>query len=490
MEEISGKELLVITKDLKVLYVEDTEETREQTASTLKKFFDTLDVCSNGEEGFEKFQTKDYDLVISDIEMPKLSGIEMAKKIKEKKPNQKIIFTTAYDDSRYYLETIKLGVNGYILKPIVMKQFYSVLYEIAQIIINEKEAEFYKLKLEKRVEEEVEKNRKKDQETIETFVNLLASYPNPTIVYSKEDSKIRFINQAAKESLKLCENGTSQDLENIIVEFDGKHPDIEVILENKVTICAIKVSKKKKIYKIIHSVVSLHDKQYDMFTFNDITLEKYQKIKIRNYSEWLSDYVIRARKQCLSNEENQETQEIDESKTPQRDMAVEEKTLLRKSNQEKIAAIDYIETIDDYVLEQISELEEIEDEIKDLLYEYDESLDNQYIFKALEMLFKYTSTISLLFEFEDLAFAIRGIGILKEKVDFDKLDNKTRKSCSTIIASVVDDLVSWRNHIFVEKSTNDIHYLDSSLFSSCLQLEVTLTGTNVESDESDELELF
>ncbi len=83
-------------KDLKVLFVDDEEAVREGTGTFLKKFFDNVVVCSDGQEGLNAFsQTKDFDVIITDILMPVMDGVEMSKEIRKIDPNAYIIFLTA-----------------------------------------------------------------------------------------------------------------------------------------------------------------------------------------------------------------------------------------------------------------------------------------------------------------------------------------------------------------------------------------------------------
>lgn len=71
----------------------------------------------NGQEAYELAIKHRPDLIISDIKMPKMDGIELARKIHERFPNTKIIFLTAYDEFEYARAAIKLGVSDYLLKP-------------------------------------------------------------------------------------------------------------------------------------------------------------------------------------------------------------------------------------------------------------------------------------------------------------------------------------------------------------------------------------
>ena len=73
--------------------------------------------ASNGIEGLEAAENLRPDLVLSDIRMPKMDGIEMAEKILERYPGTKVIFLTAYNEFEYARQAIRIGVSDYLLKP-------------------------------------------------------------------------------------------------------------------------------------------------------------------------------------------------------------------------------------------------------------------------------------------------------------------------------------------------------------------------------------
>lgn len=124
------EDIIKYTKHIKLLYVEDNEEARVSTLMILEEFFDNIIVSVNGEDGFEKFQENDIDLIITDINMPKLSGLDMIKKIRELDNNISILILSAYNESGYFMDSIKLKVEGYLLKPIDLEQFLAVLNNI------------------------------------------------------------------------------------------------------------------------------------------------------------------------------------------------------------------------------------------------------------------------------------------------------------------------------------------------------------------------
>ncbi|MEA2018357.1 MAG: response regulator [Campylobacterota bacterium] len=87
-----------------------------------------MDTASNGEEGLELYKKNSYDLVITDILMPKMDGIEMSKEIKEINQYQNILIISAYSDTKDFVTSIKLGIDGYIIKPIDYEQLNLTLY--------------------------------------------------------------------------------------------------------------------------------------------------------------------------------------------------------------------------------------------------------------------------------------------------------------------------------------------------------------------------
>lgn len=145
------EELISFTKELKVLYVEDNREAQEAMLYLLKNFFNDIEAASNGEEGFAKFQNGDFDLVISDIRMPKLDGIEMSRLIREVDCTIPIVIVTAHQESELLLKCIDVGVSSYLLKPINFKQLKKVLKQICEKVYYMKKIEEYEHSLEELV---------------------------------------------------------------------------------------------------------------------------------------------------------------------------------------------------------------------------------------------------------------------------------------------------------------------------------------------------
>ncbi len=129
--------MLDITKiseltDLNVLYVEDDNETREELVLVLQGWFSNLYVAADGQEGLNLYQQYKPDIIISDIQMPKMNGLSMSADIKHINPNQEIIILSAYNDVEYLFRALELGIKHYITKPISIERLLDKLVEINQ----------------------------------------------------------------------------------------------------------------------------------------------------------------------------------------------------------------------------------------------------------------------------------------------------------------------------------------------------------------------
>ncbi len=151
------KELIKITQSLKILYVEDNEAARESTLGLLNNIFNDITIAIDGQDGLEKFKANTLDLVLTDINMPKMNGIEMIAKIRELNKDIPILILSAYNESGYFIETIKQGVEGYLLKPIDLKQFIDMIKKATEKIYLKKEIELYHNNLEQKVKEQTHK---------------------------------------------------------------------------------------------------------------------------------------------------------------------------------------------------------------------------------------------------------------------------------------------------------------------------------------------
>ncbi len=129
-------------KDIELLYVEDDKDVLGQTKLILDDFVKNVSVANNGEEAIELLKEKKFDIIVADINMPKMNGIEMIKAIKQDMQiDIPCIITTAHTDTEYLLDAINLKVDGYIVKPINIKDLINTIYNVMLPIIQKKQIE-------------------------------------------------------------------------------------------------------------------------------------------------------------------------------------------------------------------------------------------------------------------------------------------------------------------------------------------------------------
>jgi len=123
-----------LTKDFHILYVEDDANFRENTYKILEHFFTKIDTASNGKEAYKKYLNffqvtqKHYDMILTDITMPELNGLELTKQIYQQNENQLVIVISAYDSTEYLLEFVNIGIEHFLVKPFELEKLFEVLH--------------------------------------------------------------------------------------------------------------------------------------------------------------------------------------------------------------------------------------------------------------------------------------------------------------------------------------------------------------------------
>jgi diguanylate cyclase (GGDEF)-like protein len=203
--------LINFTKTLKVLYVEDNTKSRESLLLLIGNFFDDIVIAKDGQEGLEKFNQEKFDLIISDIRMPVMNGIEMCKNIRENnhKYNIPIIITTAHNESDILLECIKLNIHGFLLKPINLKQLEKVIRNVCEKIYYQKKSLEYEQTLEQLV-----KDRTKELEIAKEKLTTMANKDPLTNLYNR-----RYFTDIASNIQELAKRN-NEPLSALMIDID------------------------------------------------------------------------------------------------------------------------------------------------------------------------------------------------------------------------------------------------------------------------------
>lgn len=459
-------------KTIDILYVEDEDSVRELLEKRLAKHFGTVYSAPNGEVGLYKFETYRPRIVVTDIRMPIMNGIEMLKSIKAKSPDTRAIVTTAHSDSEYMIQSIDIGVDKYIVKPVNVDLLVNAIKKIAVGFYNEDMSkEYQKQKAEEKIIES----------TKNVFEQISNSIPSPLALFKNGQSVFmndKFLELFSSEQITDLLNGKI-NLDKIF-EIDSES---ETDINNKINI--ILPNGRKKIFspsKVLLTIDTENDSA--LYHLKDITSVEYQNIKLKNYTDILYD-ILRLKNSAKA-------KQTEESSAEKKDLGelitAQELEALKRSHTYKTSAAEYTADMPIELLEELDELKELEFEIDELLDSAEKNELRDIAAKLGAKFSGYAKAIGKLVDFEDLAIAVRNLGNYLSAMPENEEINWSRLLSS--IQNIRFDLSSWRQMIFVDKNAVDIHYLDSSLLSSCIQAQLGASKKNIEFQDVNELELF
>ena len=225
------KELSHFAKNISLLYVEDEKETREQYEGIFKLLYKNVKVVEDGEMAFAEYSANPYDLLVTDLTMPKLDGINLIDKILEINPHQHIIIMTAHNTDENLRYSIDFQVDGVLLKPVPMDKLFQLLYKISHMI-------------------DIEKKESKIRTTDNKLTNLLENM-NQALFVVVVDKFLDIIKKFGVETKNLIIEGVKEHLINFGVEEE----DI-LHLRDDVIVCGV---DKRYLDAILESVQSFSD---------------------------------------------------------------------------------------------------------------------------------------------------------------------------------------------------------------------------------------
>lgn len=241
-----NKELL---NQLTILYVEDQNEIREFTSSILASFVKNVYTAANGLEGVEVFKKykDEIDLIITDINMPKLNGLDMYKEISELKKNVHAIVTTAHADSSFYQKALNLDIISYTLKPI---DLYDIVCNITKLF----EINFLRKQI---TNEKIQDNNEALKEITEKQSSSIALFDKNELIFSNENFKKIFPNSFDLNSLSS----------DIIDLKDNWYKELEKLVEIDRVVYKT-LNGEKKAYKA--DIINLDENRF-LLSLYDIT---------------------------------------------------------------------------------------------------------------------------------------------------------------------------------------------------------------------------
>lgn len=108
--------------NLNILYIEDDPEILENVSFLLSRYTNEVFTATNGEEALKVYKEKQPDIVVSDINIPKINGLKVAEIIREDNPSVPIIIISAHNEDHQLKIAKELNVSSYIRKPFTLQE--------------------------------------------------------------------------------------------------------------------------------------------------------------------------------------------------------------------------------------------------------------------------------------------------------------------------------------------------------------------------------
>lgn len=245
-------------KSYSILYAEDNEALRNNATKLFKKFFSHVDSAKDGVEALETFQKRHHPILITDILMPRMDGIELARKVKSIRADTKIIIMSAHDDKELLFEAIEIGVFRFLKKPLSIATITKLLSELIEEMESEKAKQIFDIHSQ----------------------NLLHYQSSMVVMFKKREALVAnqmfldfFLLKDMKEfKVKIPDMGA------IFLEHDGflynteERNWFDTLVENEKKLFHVKVATSGD-YR--HCIVKYQkvpqEQEYGIFTFEDVT---------------------------------------------------------------------------------------------------------------------------------------------------------------------------------------------------------------------------
>ncbi|HJN05175.1 MAG TPA: response regulator, partial [Bacteroidales bacterium] len=172
--------------DISVLLVEDDKILRSVYTEIIGMHVSKLYTADNGNQGYDSYLKNKPDLILTDIKMPVMNGIEMIAKIRENDKAIRIIIISAYSDSHFFLNAIETGVKGFLIKPVVTADLLNIIRDQANDIL-----------LEKRLKEEATKRRAAEKE-LDKGESILRALSQATAIFFSKGVNDQTVNNILK----------------------------------------------------------------------------------------------------------------------------------------------------------------------------------------------------------------------------------------------------------------------------------------------------
>lgn len=474
--------------NLRLLIVDDVEDNRLVLHAICRKMegFEIKE-AQDGLEAIALCEEWRPHIILMDVMMPNLDGFEASKIIKSRFPETIIIVITAVMDPRMEENMASVGVAAYIHKPID-KELIRFKLQSFGTFLRSKEGVFRALSTKEALNPFSSDIRHfktiftvNDAEGMMDFGVWILSRCEGcrSACASKIDPMIELFYDLMRQGIR------QQGQSSIIVEESFEEMFITMKLDH---VIVLSPKTQALVMDLQSRCIIRHNIACVRLSLADIAISLPKESPEASEAAPLSP---KPSKPPMLEAVESPVVSIPSQNEPAKEvrvLAANEQQMLRQSFVQKTSAIDYVSEIGGDVLDEIRDLESLDEEwIERLrLLEADPSAENIRLF-ADGVLGVYVKAINNLFEFTALAYALSSLGtFMKEHSEVLVGDRAKLKTLVMLTEHLGSDLTSWREHIFALQDAADIHYLDSSFFSSCMQIEQIVGDKQIDSDDDND----
>jgi DNA-binding response OmpR family regulator len=212
--------------NLNLLYVEDEEFIRKNAVLFLEDEFQNIYEASNANEALKIYNEKKPDIIITDISMPKMSGLELCEEIRKKDNKTPIIITTAYSDTKYLLKAVELNLVKYLIKPIEEESLFEAL-QICFEKINDQNSNI--INLSDKHKYDIFNHTLTHNNTIikltqsqTLLLELLIKHKNRVVTYQEIENHLYYDKGMSEDALKSLVRGLRSKINKELIENFSK----------------------------------------------------------------------------------------------------------------------------------------------------------------------------------------------------------------------------------------------------------------------------
>ncbi|MDR0746988.1 MAG: response regulator transcription factor [Helicobacteraceae bacterium] len=435
---------------ISILIADDAADIRATLKAVCSKLENVkIYEAANGEEAIEAAVKNRLDVVLMDLLMPVVDGFEATKQIKAMFPGTIILVITAVADRSMEHKVRRIGAAGYINKPItdIKRLRLMVSSFISYLLVTRYAARW-----------EIKKGKNPFSKDIRAF-KIVADITT--------ENELMDFNLWLMEHYQIGQEKTNRFFLEAVKTSLKHHMPVTIWTEENFDWLFLCVA----FYKPLQRAIGEEFKKDAVYDGNWL----YIRLPITGAAE------------STPPPRSEPAPKVTVEVSPDSE---ERRMMLRQSHVEKVSASEYVSTLSNADIFEAHEMSEIEDEWSEILDDLAEALTVERMGRLGMSLSSYASTVNKLLEFSTLAYALIAMSKLLVDTSDEQIKNFSPPFFMTLMRGVLDDIKKWRNTIFVSRNTADIHYLDSSLLSSCMQIESLLIKESAHVEEESDLELF